>query len=79
MGLYFARLRAEGLPADVLKQFETCGNLVLLKSEDLKAPGEYKSSMDNMYCRPAGGPCARAELAAGRPLIFQVVLELPIV
>ena len=76
MGQYFARLRSEGVPEDVLRVFEGRGSLVLLESEDLGARGEVKWSMGDMYCRPAVGSCAGAELEAGRPLVFQVVLEV---
>ena len=77
MGQFMAKLRAAGVAADLLQRFVSEGQLVLLRSAESGVRGETLWPMSRSYSRPVVGPCARAELAAGRPLVFQVVLSSP--
>ena len=74
MGQFFAKLQAQRVDSDELKQFEKHGILELLSSASLGVLGEGMWSMSDMYCWPMRCRCVKAEVDANRPLIFQVIL-----
>jgi len=74
MGQFFARLQAQRVDSNELKQFEKHGILVLLTSASLGVFGEGMWWMSDMYCRPMSCRCVKAEVNANRPLTFQVIL-----